>query len=341
MQLPHFDFNTIKRYWKKLVRNLGYFYYEHKMFTHIMLVVLVVVIAYNSYTFIFVTHKTYKQGDYYNASGYTFKVNEAYFTDKDASGKVISPDSNFVVVNITVKNNSEPRNLNTSRFHLHSGTKDYETTETVYEKEFADLGSCYRKVKKLQRDETITFIIVYKVDKDIRKGKFVLYYQEQGGIYKLRKIKLKTKDISKINKVEKIELGDSFDVLLAGREDSLGIDEVSYHTTITYKRNKCTSTNCYLEDINYTVPEGYKIMQLSFFSDSYEAKNMIDFLRKYGRINYKDSRGKTKTLDIDFAVTKSYLGKNVYLKVPQDFDTYEDISLILTIRDKKYQYSLT
>ena len=337
----NFDMNTIKRYWRKLKRNLGYFYQEHKILTRVLFVILLVVVLYRSYVFIFVTHKIYKQGDYYNASGYTFKVNNAYYTDKDSAGRVITDDSNFVIVHITVKNNEEPRNLNTSHFHLLAGNKNYETTETTYAKEFEDLGSCYRKVKKLQRDEEISFIIIYKVDKNVNKGKFVLSYQERGGNYKLRKIKLKIKDVSKINKTEKFKLGDSFDVPIIGKEDTLGIDGVEFLNTVTYKKNQCNSTGCYLDTVEYTAPDDYKIMQISFFSDTYEAKNMIDFLRKYGRINYKDSRGKTKGLDINFAVSKSYLGKMVYLKVPQDFETREDIQLEFVIRDKKYQYFLT
>ena len=117
-----FDINTFKRYWRKFLRNLGYFYKEHKFISIAVIVVLVVMFIYNSYVFIFVTNKTYRQGQYYNANGYTFKVNNAYFTDKDSAGNVISNNSNFVVVEITVKNNAEPRNLDTSYFHLHAGS---------------------------------------------------------------------------------------------------------------------------------------------------------------------------------------------------------------------------
>ena len=123
-----FDFNTIKRLWRRLVRNLGYFYQEHKIISWVVVVILAIIFFYNSYVFIFITHKSYKQGQTYNADGYTFKINQAYFTDKDAAGHVISNNSNFVVVEITVKNNSEPRKLDTSQFHLRAGTKKYETT---------------------------------------------------------------------------------------------------------------------------------------------------------------------------------------------------------------------
>ena len=82
-------------------------------------------------------------------------------------------------------------------------------------------------------------------------------------------------------------------------------------------------------------------MELSFSSDSYEAKNMIDFLKKYGRINYKDSKGKTHTQDVVSGISRSYLGKVIYLRVPKDFEFYEDVELHIVLRDKEYYYPLT
>ena len=111
-------------------------------------------------------------GQAYHTNGYSFVVNDAYFTDKDVAGEVISKDSNFVIVDITVKNNDAPRQLDTSNFHLNAGNLRYSTTEVTYAKEFSDLGNCYKKVKELKRDEELNFIIVYKVDKKIRKGRF-------------------------------------------------------------------------------------------------------------------------------------------------------------------------
>jgi len=336
-----FDINTLKRLWRRFKRNFGYFYREHKFICRAVAVIAIGLFLYNSYVFIFVTHRTYRQGQTYNANGYSFVVNNSYITDKDAFGNVISKDSNFVVVEISVKNNSEPRNLDTSNFHLRAGSKRYGTTETTYAKEFEDLGVSYHKVKKLQRDESLTFIVIYKVDKKIRKGRFNLYYQEQSGIYKLRKIGLKIKDISKIEKTKNLDLGDYFDIPIYGKEDSISIERVDFIDSVDYKSNKCTSKSCSLVTSTYEAPDGYKIMSIDFSSDTYEAKNMIDFLKKYGRINYKDSKGKTKTQDIKIALSKSYLGKSVYLRVPDDFQKYEDIQLNFTIRDKDYCYQIT
>lgn len=100
-----FDFNSIRRVIRKFIRNAGYFYKEHKIISVSLISFICLLIIYNAYTFIFVVNRTYKQGQLYNANGYTIKVSNSYFTDKDANGKVISKDSNFVIVEFIIKNN--------------------------------------------------------------------------------------------------------------------------------------------------------------------------------------------------------------------------------------------
>ena len=68
---------------------------------------------------------------------------------------------------------------------------------------------------------------------------------------------------------------------------------------------------------------------------------MIDFFKKYGRINYKDSKGNTKDLDIEFSTKKNYLGKTIYLVVPEGLETYKDAQISFVVRDKEYTYRLT
>lgn len=337
-----FDINTFKRTYRRIIRNLGYVYKEHKRICNTIFTILGIIIIYNAYTFIFVTHKTYKQGKPYDVSGYTFVIGDAYFTDKDVSGNVISKDSNFVVVKVNVTNHEAARNLDVSNFHLRAGRHTFGETELTYAKEFSDLGNCYKKVKEIKRDEALDFIIVYKVDKKIKKNRFNLYYQEQWGIYKSRKIALKIKDVSKVGKAKKLNYGDYFDALIAGNTESLSIESYKLLDKATVYYNECSGPDsCDLYEEDFDAQNGYKLMELSFSSDSYEAKNMIDFLKKYGRINYKDSKGKTHTQDVVSGISKSYLGKTIYLRVPKDFEFYEDIELHIVLRDKEYYYPLT
>lgn len=334
------DHYTFIRWGRKIWRHIGYFYKEHKKISYLLITLFSAFLLYKSYLNIYVYNRVYHEGQVYNINGYSITVNNSYFTNKDGEGNVISKDSNFVIVEVEVKNNRESRSFDITKFHLKAGTKDYTTTETTYAKEFADLGTSYSKVRKIKKDETIHFIVIYKVDKKIRKGKFILYYQEQSGIYKLRKIKLSLKDLSNMAKVKNLALGDLLDINIKDKEDSLSFESYEITNSVSYKINKCTSVDCDIETKNYTAPDGYRILTLSFASDLYEAKNVIDFLLNYGKINYKDNEDNDRKIDIDIAVNQNYFGKEVYLKIPLEAAFSTDLSLDIVIRNQETIYKI-
>lgn len=337
------DINTFKRFYRRVLRNIGYFWKEHKIISSIIILIVSGFILSNVYIFLFINQRTYKQGQVYKRDGFSIVVKDAYFTDKDNLGNVISKkQSNFVIVRVEVTNNDEnERKIDTSYFHLRAWGQDYITSETTYAKEFSDFGKCISREKAIQSGEKLDFIIVFKVSKKIGRGRFKLYYQERGGIYKLRRIKTKIKDVRKIEPVKELKVGDFMDIDIYGNEDSLSIDSFKITDSIEYKTNRCTSVKCTTKINKYNALEGEKILTLDFASEAYEAKNIIDFLTEYGKINYKNSKGKNKSIDIKIAVDKNYYGKTVYLRVPNDVSKLEDVSLHFIIRNKEYNYKLS
>lgn len=326
-----FDRNSFIRLYKKFVRNIGYVYEEHKRICNIIGGILILVIVANAFKFVFITNKVYTQGHNYKTNGYTFKVNKTYFTDKDLSGDVISKESNFVVVDLTITNNSSPRTLYMENFHLKNGSYDYVTTRQTFAKEFSDLGNTYSSVKEFKRDETANFIIIYKVEKKLKKDRFVLYYQEKGGY--LRKIKLKVKDLAEISDKNDLKLGDDLEVDIDGE------------ITETFSFNTASITSeadYYIDGSKYTTTanESYRILQLSFGSDTYVAKNMIDFLKRYGKLIYKDSSDIEREVEISSAINRQNDGKTILLKVPADMEFSKSYWFEFTIRNKQFIYKL-
>jgi len=192
------DKDTFKRGYKRLFRNVKYVYLEHKKICISVIILLVSVFGYNLYKMFFVTNKSYTEGEIYNANGYSITINKSYFTNKDNVGNVISNKSNFLVLDLTLKNNAGTRSVNVNNFHIKNGNMDYITTGSTYQKEFEDLGQTYDNVKELRRGEILNMIIIYKVDKELNKNRFVLYYQEDGNEGILRKIKLNVNDVSEV-----------------------------------------------------------------------------------------------------------------------------------------------
>ena len=332
------DKYTFIRFFKKMLRNINYFYTEHKNICNTVLGIFVVIIGFSIYKFVFVTHKSYKQGDYYYVNGYTFKVNKAYFTDKDYTGNVISDKSNFVVIDLSIRNSSAPRTIYLENFHIRNGNKDFTTTNKSFSKEFQDLGSTYESTRELKRDETLNCIIVYKVDKNLKKNRFVLFYQEKSGY--LRKIKLKVNDLSKITEPIEMNLGDEIELGFRNKTDTISFDYADFLDEAKYTTRKCDTSGCKFKKESIRVGGDYRLLEIEFGSDVWEAKNMIDFLKNYGKLIYKDSNGEEDIVEFENPIKKNYYGKSVYIKVPVELQSAKEISVDLIVRNKHYVYKL-
>ncbi len=334
------DKESFKRLWRRLLRNLNYVYQEHKLIINCIATIILIIVIKNTYTYIFVTHKSYKQGQTLEANGYTISINDSYYTDKDYHGEIISKESNFVILDLTVKNNWEPREVNFNQFHIMNGISNYMTTYKVYGTEFQDLGTTYEN-KELKRNESLNFIIVFKVDKKLDKNRFVLYYQELGGndAY-LRKIKLNMNDVSKIVEEKERKLTESISFEVMKKKEKITLEELEILDEINYTYHICTTERCDTSTKNYKAKEGNQLLKISFSSNTYEGKDMIDFSTKYGKINYKDSKGRVQEINIKNPIGKNYYGKYLYIEVPKEVVAAEEIKLVYTVRNYRYQYQL-
>ena len=77
------DKNIFIRFYKRIARNLNYFYLEHKRICNTIFGIIGVIIVASIFKFVFITNRSYNEGDFYSANGYTIKINKSYFTDKD------------------------------------------------------------------------------------------------------------------------------------------------------------------------------------------------------------------------------------------------------------------
>ena len=182
-------------------------------------------------------------------------------------------------------------------FHIKNGTKDYVSTRKTYANEFYDIGTTYDAVKELSQGEETSFIIVYKVDKNLDKNKFVMYYQEKTGY--LRKIKISVQDVSKIEKQKDLSLGDYMKIETINNPDEISIDSVEVSDSATYITRECgISRDCNGDQKTLTVDQNHSILTITFGSEVYTAPNMIKFLTRHGKITYVNSLGENKEIDI-------------------------------------------
>lgn len=335
------DKDSVKRTYRKLKRNLGYFYKEHRLVINIVILLLVAVIAYKSYVYIFITNKSYKQGDIINTNGYSLKINNSYYTDKDYKGDIVETNNSFVILDVTIKNNAKKRKVNFNRFHIMNRTYNHSPTNKTYETAFKDLGTTIEDLT-LSSSEEKTLLLIYKVSAKEELDKFVLYYQELNGNDKhLRKIKLKLNNLSKINQEKPVELGDVMTIDTPTMDEEFIFDEITITDTVSYGRKVCDNDSCQVKEYQTSPVKGYKILKIEFSSNDFSGKDMIDFLSDYGKISYIDNSKTRKGLKIKNALdTLNYYGKYVYLKVPDNLATANEIKLIITARNNQYIYKL-
>ena len=332
-----FDKSSITRGGKRLLRNLNYFYLEHKKMVLSVLIVLSVFALYKSYNVIFVEHKSYSQNESYDASGYTFTINNSYYTDKNYCGDVIDNNIAFVIIDITVKNNGDSRNINLSRFHIMNGTTNTNEKSNTYSNDFKDLGKVYNG-DIIGFGEERSFIMIFKVPDNLAINRYVLSYQELDDKNTLRKIKLKINNLSEIKDQKELKINDSMNLALINEE--LAIDSFSIKDSQQYIVKDCNMNYCTTKSKIINASNGFKVMKIGFSSDTFEYKELIDFCTSYGKIEYIDSSNKTKVINMTNQLEYSYLGKYVYLKVPKEVADSKSLKLIFTVRNKKYTYNI-
>ncbi len=339
------DKASFKRTFRRFKRNLGYFVEEHKRLVIGTAAIILLVIGYNVYKTTFITNKIYKQNDEYSANGYTFKIKNVYYTNKNKSGKVIDKSLSFVIVQLSVRNNLNDTEFKTDGFHLYNGVNNYSDISNKYAPDFDDFGKIYTQKTTIRKDETMDIILIYRVDKKLDKDSFVLFYQEKYGNNKLRKIKIKVTDVSTIKDNGTLKLGEEikYPYVRDGEQtiENLAPDSFKLDDSADFTVKDCDEGICINDRRTLEAPDGYKVAIISYMTEEFESKDIIDFSSKYGKINYIDSKNKKHSVAMENSTTyDSYLGQYAYVLVPEEITNSPSIELVYTIRNNKYTYKV-
>ena len=92
-----------------------------------------------------------------------------------------------------------------------------------------------------------------------------------------------------------------------------------------------------MKDLPLTPASG-KILELSFTSNNFTGESLVDFSKIYAKIKYENSKGKTRSIDINPLVT-SFNGNYAYFYIPNDIKGNK-VDLLFTFRAKRFLYHL-
>ena len=338
------DYHMFIRFFNKAKRNIRYFYLEHKKICNTIFAVIALILLRKLIVFVFITNRSYKEGQIYKANGYTIVINNSYYSDKDKAGNKIEGNKAFVIVNASLTNNRDERELDLNNFHIIKGVDDYTQESTTYAKSFDDLGKTVDSLQKIKKGQTINTILIYKVkrDKKVKTNKYVLYYQELNGGNNahLRKIRLKIKDLSTLSEEKTLKMSEEMPVKTSKYDDLITFEDAKLTDKATFVKSDVVFNEYEFMNDEVAAPEGNKILLLEFSSQEIEGKELIDFSINYGKIKYDDNK-KDKVIKIKSAVGRKYYGKYLYILVPNTIESVDKIDLIYTIRDKRYTIDLS
>lgn len=337
------DKNKINRLIRKIKREFGYFYLEHKtLIIGIICIVFMFVFGgffYNKY----IINKIYEQEDVVRMNGMSYKILNFYSSNLNYKGENIKEkDHTFLILSIKMFNGkTEARKVSLDDMRIVIGDNIYLPITKKYDS-FKDLGNGYNN-NIIESGEEVAYIFVYKVlDEDLNKNMILRYndnvfFTPDGIGSKYLKINVKPKIISEISTFPKAELKKEVYYGLSNLgETYLTINNVELKDKYSYKIGNLIyyindpMDNRLIMKINYDYKPDDKILNF---------KKLSDFLKEHGSIKYKKNN-KEVILKYKDVTPRNYIDSNIYLSVPSDVKNSENIELIINIRDKVYIHKL-
>lgn len=345
------DRNRIKRNFKKSLRNIKYTYHENKFIINIVVLIILVLIGIGIFLNVR-KNKTYKLNQYISAYGINYTITDSYLVNTDYKGNEIT-DNYLVVTKIKVKNTlSTKEKLVTARMLLKIGKVTYNPT-TKYSNKIIDLGTTYND--SYLKSDYEDYLIVFEIPKKYSNKKMIFSYSDPyNGDFKT---KLSLKKLDNSTNSDKTELTKELtlnDNLFKNISFSINNYEINDKIKATYRFCE-TKTVCY-DSYEYIVPtftDNYTktILKISSTINFNEQKisgydDLADFIETFGVIKYKvkenneivEKEMNTKIKRVN-PIKSSEKGV-YYFEIYDDIKNAMDISLILNIRNAKYEYVL-
>lgn len=342
------DKNKIRRNVKKSVRNLKYAYHENKFMTNIIIVVIILGIVVTFYLNKEVFNKVYKKGEMINTPQFSYSLVDSYITDKNYRNNKIT-DNYLVVAKIKIKNNTDEKiKFETARVLLHIGKVTYNPT-TKYKDKLIDLGVDIAN-KNIKKDFE-EYVITFEIPKEDISEEMTMSYSDISN--KTHAIKLNNiKFDDKKENIKSYLMGNMTieDEVIKNVRFKINKFEINNKMKSIYKFCE-TSTVCYdsYEYITPTLTDNYNKVILKIESEIDFNKQTIknfndlsDFIENYGTIKYKigNETKEMKTKIIEVLPTKTKTKGVHYFEVYEEIKDATEISLILNIRNRTYQYKI-
>lgn len=333
-------------------RNLGYFVKENAYVLKLVGVGIVllsfVVIFFNKQ----VVNKIYAEGKEFSADQFKMAVYNSYETDTDYQSINISPDSKYVIVDLSLENLSEKENpIALENMTLYYNNKAYQAEKQGYNA-FRDLGDAIPD--HLSKNGKGRYIVIFKVPNSEKDSNPLFRYRtdvvsdKEGLLGKYKKAKLKPQTFGLIRTIksakmkEKVKLDQS--IL---KNSTVQINSVEFDTRFDYTYKDCSGSTCteYQDYIKASTISNYNktLMKLNMKINIDPTvaisshTNLFYYIETFGSISYTiGNTNKIQEINLINRTPSNYQGNEIFVEVLEEIQNASTINLRFIIRDKKY-----
>ena len=349
------DTDDIKSKINRKLRFIKYVYLENKPVFFTIAGGIVLALAGLIISIILGREKIYKENESFISNGVEITVVNSYKTKNAYNGDKIRKDKFYVIVELNLKNLLDQKNsLPYDYIYLHAD--NYISYSPINDNldEFADLGIRYISSSALKAKETRNNVIVFEVDNKYFDNDLMLEYLtgakvgEKVADYTFAKIDLKPEDFSNVKLVKSYKMGETIDFknsLIDGTKIKITGVEYKNRFQHEYQEKIGKEVKTYYKIITPLKTSMYKktIMRLETEiteNENLNSKIYKSFFAKFVTIKY-EKNGKMishKAKVYDLSQPNSNYS---YIEVMEEVASAKNVTLVFTIRDKKYEYDLT
>ncbi len=353
-----FDISKVERTIRRVIREFRYYFKENKF--------IIVVIGFIGVAFIFYkvsnnyekTKYNYKVNQSFNYNGFSYKIEDSIITNLDYAGNIIKENTYYLLVKLSVTNNSgESKPFEYDNFKIYEG-RDYYKPELDIGTNFIDYAKPYRG-ENIRPGTTKTYLLTYVIGKKYKSSYNITLYAgvalKKENENKIIKVKINPIVLDEIKAVSKVKL--NIPLSFKGtylNDTTLNIKDYQIGENYQYKYQICSEyfdddcreyTGLVTPNMNYSINNKLAVLALdcdftldetSAYSASY--KEAGTFFENFVKVRYTYN-GETQIEELK-NLTPAELKGTVVLQLSGKILDATDVELLLTIRNKSYIVTL-
>ena len=335
------DFNESKRKRREKIRNLKYFYLEHKFFVNLISLSLFVLILTISIFLIKNKNSHNEEKKEYSLTDFDLIIEKSSILNTNYEGDLIT-DNYLIVVEAKMKSLFQSKSLFLKDFNLKIGDSMFYPTNK-YNDYLVDLGEIYKN--QILTNEYVTYLFVYEIPHKFITSDMYFRYSDKGYNFD---IKLNPKNLKYGSEKVKSEKNKEIDFnkSLGNIKFNINNYEINDYYKIDYEY--CSSIKCInsIEYLRPTIDENYDKTILKLDVDytnnsKLEINSFYNLLDSFGDLYYKID-GKWNIQYDGFEEIVSKKGKNIYnyIGVNSAVKNAQNIKFVFNIRGLKYEYTI-